>query len=84
MNPTSDTLSKNKKTIHPPGFCVTKRDGTIQPVAFDKISKRLKLLCEMEPKLSEIVGIKGCLFVADLIRSNSCCPSRNSRVYSRY
>ena len=33
---------------------VIKRDGTKQPVSLDKITERVKSLCEMEPKLKSI------------------------------
>ena len=38
---------------HYSGMHVVKRDGTRQPVAFDKITRRLMLLCDrIEPTLS--------------------------------
>ena len=33
---------------------VTKRDGSSEQVSFDKVTNRLRLLCEMEPKLKNV------------------------------
>ena len=33
---------------------VAKRNGTLESVSFDKITKRLTFLCSMEPELVEI------------------------------
>ena len=33
---------------------VTKRNGSKEQVSFDKVTNRLRILCEMEPKLSKV------------------------------
>ena len=33
---------------------VTKRNGTIEQVSFDKVTNRLRILCEMKPKLENV------------------------------
>ena len=38
---------------------VTKRNGTIEQVSFDKVTNRLKKLCEMTPKLNKVNFIDG-------------------------